>query len=289
MTSLLRNGFLTLLLSLALVVALVAIPADNLDPCADSVAAAATTPTWSVRVDSVARRVVRGHLPCASQLTGSDSLFADLPHLLRTSGALVLTTMLLVILIAVPAGIAAGRDRHNAWARSAGRLIQTLSSLPVIVWATAIFALAFRSGQSVMTNPWVTFTAAVVTLLLGDRLLGDVHDRVARSTHELLAEPHIRTVRAAGFSMRRHLVQGLVPPVADAIASRTLLLVGGAIVAERLYGIRGLGSLVFDALKSNPMEREVIVVSTVALVTLGIMMRAVAEGAAVLADGRRRM
>ena len=232
---------------------------------------------------------MRGHLPCASPLTRSDSLFADLPRLLRTSAALVLTTMFLVILIAVPAGIAAGRDGENVWARSAGRLIQALSSLPVIVWATALFELAFRSGQSLMTNPWLTFPAAVVTLLLGDRLLGDVHDRVARSTRELLAEPHIRTVRAAGFSMRRHLVQGLVPPVADALASRTLFLVGGAIVAERLYGIRGLGSLVFDALKSNPMERELIVVSTVALVTLGITMRAVAEGAAVLADGRRRL
>ena len=246
-------------------------------------------PCGSVRVDSVARRVARGHLPCPSPLTRSDSLVADLPRLLRTSAALVLTTMLLVILVAVPAGIAAGRDGDNRWARSAGRVIQALSSLPVIVWATVLFWLAFRSGDSLTTNPWLTFPAAVVTLLLGDRLLGDIHDRVARSTRELLDEPHMRTVRAAGFSMRRHLVQGLVPPVADALASRTLFLVGGAIVAEKIYTIRGLGSVVFAAIISNPIERELIVVYTIALVTLGITMRAVAEGAAVLADGRRRL
>jgi len=276
--SLVGNGLLTVSLAGMMVVSLVAAPP----------AAGADASTFAARAGAILSHVSRGSLPEPSALTRTVSLYADLPSLMARSGVLVAGAIAIALAIAVPVGIGAATSGSRGHRRLAARMLTTVSSLPIVVWATALLLLSLRLQISFTTDPTLAVLAAITTLVLGDRLLGDLIGRVDQATRELLDEPYMRTVRAAGFSLPRHLAQGLVPPIAEMIASRTLFMVGGAIVVERLFDVRGLGFRVFDALDSNPLERELVVVCGVALVLIGIVARIMATAAAMIADGRRR-
>ena len=278
MVTVLRNGLITLALAVSVVVALVSIPrGGDVD-----------YPTWTQRAVSIAQHVATARLPEPSKLTRTTALFSGLPRRIGQTALLVFGAMFVALAIALPVGVASAQEQGRSVARQIGRVLTGLSSLPVIVWATVLLLLSLRFQVSFTGRPSTALLAAIVALVLGDRLVGDLIGRVSAVTRDLLAEPHMRTVRAAGFSVFRHLVQGLVPPVADAVASRTLFLVGGAIVAESLFSVQGLGTLVLKALNENPLERELVVVCAIGLVLLGTIVRALAEGAALLADGRRR-
>lgn len=278
MMPVLRQGIATLVLAVLLVVTIVALPSySELNDLA-----------WPGRVWRIMSHVAQGQLPEASAVTRSARLYADLPTLVMRSTVLVVGAMSLALLIALPIGIAAATAPPDQRRRNVARVVISLSSIPAIMWATVLLLASLKLQVSLTTDPTLALCAAMATLVLGDRLVGDLIARIESATKELLDEPYLRTVRASGFHVVRHLAQGLVPPVSDAVASRTLFLIGGAIVVERLFDIRGLGFRVFESLEANPLERELVVVCTIGLVLLGVLVRAGASGAAMLADGRRR-
>jgi ABC-type dipeptide/oligopeptide/nickel transport system permease component len=281
MWSILRTGAMTLALAVIVVVGLVAIPGYTGTEALESMG-------WLARALRVLSHVASGVLPEASPLTRTTSLYADLPRLLFESTKLVVGAMCCALLMALPTGIGAAIAPFDAKHRAVSRVLMTVSSMPAIVWATVLLLLSLKLEISITTNARLAFLSALATLVLGDRLVGDLITRIESATKEVLDEPYMRTVRASGFHVLRHVAQGLVPPVSDAVASRTLFLIGGAIVVERLFDIRGLGFRVFESLQANPLERELIVVCTIGLVVLGLIVRSAASGAAMLADGRRR-
>lgn len=281
MWPMLRQGAVTLALAVAVVVGIVAVPEYVGSDAPVSLG-------WFQRAALIFSHVVRGELPEASAITRTTQLYRDLPQLLTQSTTLVIGAMCCALVVALPTGMATAMAPYNARRRAAARLLIAVSSMPAIVWATVLLLTSLKLEISLTTNARLAFLAALATLVLGDRLVGDLTARVESATKELLDEPYLRTVRASGFHVVRHVAQGLVPPVADAVASRTLFLIGGAIVVERLFDIRGLGFRVFESLEANPIERELIVVCAIGLVVLGLVVRSVATGAALLADGRRR-
>ena len=217
-----------------------------------------------------------------------------LPATLRAAGLSVLViagTTLLLLLVGVPLGILSALRSRDRYVQAGRRFAVSLSSLPVIVWCTLLFVVVARAGGGILrgdSQPVAAVLAAVVSLLLGDRILSDLVQRVALRTREVLAEPYMRTVRASGFGVVRHLVQSLIPAVGEAVAARAVFLVSGAIVAERIFEIHGLGYLVISALVTPEQEMQLILACAMALVAIGLALRLASRAAALAADPRRR-
>ncbi len=208
-----------------------------------------------------------------------------------TSLTIVATTTLLLLLVAVPIGIWCGRRPELPSVARVRRLVESLSSIPVLVWSTFTLLLCARAFSLFLKgddHPTLALIGAIVTLTLGDRVLADLIGRVELRTREILAEPYMRTVQAAGFGTRRHLFQGLVPAVAEAVASRALFLIGGAIVAEQVFDVRGLGLTVVRALDANPREPLMILACAIPLVAITLSFRVAQQLAVFAADPRTR-
>ncbi len=200
-------------------------------------------------------------------------------------------TALLLVAIGVPMGVVAATHSSSWIVRSVQRAIKTISSLPLLVWSTTVFLVAvwtYHVSIQGDTAPVGAIAAAILALFLGDRLLSDFTQRVELSTREIVAEPYMRTARAADLGFRRHLVQSLVPPIAELIAARSMVLIGGAIVVERVFGIRGLGYTVVSALEQREREPQLILAASLALVVIGLVFRVIQRTAIWVADPRVR-
>jgi ABC-type dipeptide/oligopeptide/nickel transport system permease component len=173
--------------------------------------------------------------------------------------------------------------------RALRRVVDAVSSAPVLVWCTLIYLVMARVIGKIPGSddlPVVTLVLSALALVMGDRLLADMVQRVEIATRETLNEPYMRTVRAGGFGVRRHLMQSLVAPVATAVQSRAMFLISGAIIVELLFDLPGLGSQITQSLQSGDQQPMVTLAASMALVLFGLIFRAVQRVATRLADRR---
>lgn len=215
------------------------------------------------------------------------------------SAALLTATIALVVLVAVPLGVLAGlrADRPAGALLSAGAVVAV--ALPDFVVAT-LLVLWLAVDQGLLpavallppgTSAWQRPEALVVpTLALSLGVGGWVVRHLRAVVAEQDAAPHVAAARLAGLPERlvllRHLLPGAVAPVLQLLGWTAALLLGGAVVVERVVGLPGLGSLLVEA----TVNRDLVVVTAVA----GVM--ALAAALALLAadlladalDPRRR-
>ncbi len=204
------------------------------------------------------------------------------------NAGLIALTVLVVVSVGVPLGVRTATHAGSTWLRSLRVSVNVASSMPVLFWCTALY-IGLARGVDLPPNakvhPWIAVAAAVLALSLGDRLLADLVKRVEIATREILNEPYLRTIRAGGFGVQRHVLQGLVAPVAAALYSRAMFLVGGAIVVEYIFSFNGLGTLVVQALTKAP-DVKVALAGSVVLAGFGAVFRLMFRAAVLLADRR---
>jgi peptide/nickel transport system permease protein len=112
----------------------------------------------------------------------------------------------------------------------------------------------------VPVSGYVAFTQSPVDwawhLILPWSVLAVIHAAIyARLTRgqmlEVLAEDYIRTARAKGLSERKvigwHALRNVLIPVVTILGSDLGLLLGGAVITERVFSMQGLGSLLLGA------------------------------------------
>ncbi len=195
------------------------------------------------------------------------SIFTNLPvstmigQRLGPTLSLMMVTLLLTIVVAVPLGVVA------AW--KAGSLIDRVImgfavfgfSLPVFVvgyMLAYIFALELEwlpvQGYTPLTQgfwPWLE------NLILPAVALGCVYialiARITRATMlEVLQQDYIRTARAKGLGQGGilfvHALKNAAVPIVTVIGIGIALLIGGAVVTESVFAIPGLGRLTIDAI-----------------------------------------
>lgn len=225
---------------------------------------------------------------CDSSITRGSIVAGTLRAAIVTA-KLVIASAACLMLIAVPLGMQSAHPNASALVRALRHLVATLSAMPVLVWASAIF-IALARGAHIIPgderHATLSLVVAVIALTFGDRLLADLTQRVELATRDVLAEPYMRMVRAGGFGLTRHLAQSLVSPVVTAIASRAMFLVSGAIVAELLFDLPGLGALIRESLgRANP-DPKVALAAALALIAFGALFRVTQFVAQRAADAR---
>ena len=175
--------------------------------------------------------------------------------------SLMMLTLVLTLLIAVPMGVLAAW-KAGTWV---DRTIMTFAvfgfSLPVFVVGYVlayVFALELEwvpvQGYTPLSEgflPWLQ------NLILPSIALGCVYIAlIARITRaamlEVLQQDYIRTARAKGMGQRSilfiHALKNAAVPIITVIGIGIALLIGGAVVTESVFAIPGLGRLTIDAI-----------------------------------------
>ncbi len=195
------------------------------------------------------------------------SIFSNLPvskligQRLEPTFSLMILTLLLAIIVAVPIGVLAAW-LHGTWV---DRLLMALAvlgfSVPVFVvgyMLSYVFALQLDmfpvQGYTPLSNgfwPWLNNLVLPTVALAGVYIA--LIARITRATMlEILSQDYIRTAKAKGVSGRTvlflHALKNAAVPVVTVIGLGVALLIGGAVVTESVFAIPGLGRLVIDAI-----------------------------------------
>jgi len=195
------------------------------------------------------------------------SIFTNLPvttmigQRVEPTLSLMVITLLLSIVIAVPIGVLAAW-KVGTWI---DRVIMGFAifgfSVPVFVVGYLLaffFALQLEwlpvQGYTPFSRglwPWFE------NLILPSIALGCVYialiARITRATMlEVLQQDYIRTARAKGLAQRPilfvHALKNASVPIVTVIGIGIALLIGGAVVTESVFAIPGLGRLTLDAI-----------------------------------------
>ncbi|AYO84480.1 ABC transporter permease [Methylobacterium brachiatum] len=195
------------------------------------------------------------------------SIFTNLPvttmigQRVQPTVSLMLVTLILAIVVAVPLGVVA------AW--KAGSLIDRLvMGLAVLGFSVPVFVVGYvlayvfalelgwlpvQGYTPIEQGLWPWFA----NLILPAVTLGLVYialiARVTRATMlDVLSQDYVRTARAKGLAQGPvlfiHALKNAAVPIVTVIGIGIALLIGGAVVTETVFAIPGLGRLTVDAI-----------------------------------------
>src|ERR1700761_6499295 len=220
------------------------------------------------------------------------SIFTNLPvssmiaQRMEPTLSLMLVTLLLTLVIAVPLGVVA------AWKAGSfiDRAIMTFAvfgfSLPVFVVGYVlayVFALKFEwlpvQGYTPISQgvwPWLQ------NLILPAVALGCVYIALIARIHpaamlEVLQQDYIRTARAKGLGQGGilfiHALKNAAVPIVTVIGIGIALLIGGAVVTESVFAIPGLGRLTIDAIlrRDYPVIQGIVLLFSFVYVLVNLM------------------
>ncbi|TAM88844.1 MAG: ABC transporter permease [Candidimonas sp.] len=174
---------------------------------------------------------------------------------------LMVMTMLVSVLIAVPVGVLAAWY-HNRWPDHSVMIFAVfMFSVPAFVVG---YLLAWVFGLQLRWFPvqgYVPFSRGVLlslrSLVLPAITLGSVYvaliARITRATLlDTLREDYIRTARSKGVGgwslLFHHALKNAANPIVTVIGLGVALLIGGTVVTETVFSIPGLGRMIVDAI-----------------------------------------
>jgi peptide/nickel transport system permease protein len=186
---------------------------------------------------------------------------------------LTVLSMLISLVIALPAGIISALRRNSALDALSTTAALTGVSIPnFFLGVLLIFAFALwlrwlpASGY---IPPWQGLTLNLKTMILPAITLGTglaaIVMRMTRSALlEVLRQDYILTARAKGLTetavIAGHALKNALIPVTTILGLQTGALLGGAVLTETIFALPGLGRLVVDNIfaRDFPMVQGVV-------------------------------
>lgn len=166
------------------------------------------------------------------------------------------SALLLTLVFAATTAYLVAMRRHPLLATALSVAGYVLSGLPVFwlgylaIWvATTRFGvLPVMMGETAGEHAWLLFLVPVVVLGLGNGTVSEVTRHLRTHLEAVLQEDYMRTARAKGASLWRHLYKdGLVMPLSSVLANKVPYVLGGAIVVEQVFNWPGMGRLTWQA------------------------------------------
>jgi peptide/nickel transport system permease protein len=200
--------------------------------------------------------------------------------------ALTLTTIIFVVLVAVPLGAIAAW-KHGGWIDRSVMLFSVLGfSIPVFVLAyILIFVFAMTLGLAPVqgyVSPTRSIYGFFAHMALPVLSLSTIYialiARITRATVvETLSEDYIRTAYSKGVRDReillKHALRNSWVPIITVIGISVAALIGGVVVTESVYNIPGLGRLTVDAVLASdyPVIQGLILVFSFTYVLINLV------------------
>jgi peptide/nickel transport system permease protein len=174
---------------------------------------------------------------------------------------LTLMSMLLAVFVGVPAGVAAARW-HRGWVDAIASFAALIAAAIPYFWLGILFIILFAvtlrwlppSGYvSLTVDPVQSLRLMILpTLTVGLSMAALITRQTRSAMLQVLNEDYVRTARAKGVEERRvifgHAVPNALIPVVTVVGLQTGLLLGGAIVTERVFSLPGIGSMIIDGI-----------------------------------------
>lgn len=188
---------------------------------------------------------------------------------------LAMIAILIEIIIGISAGILAALNRAGFWDNLV--LISTLIVISIPVFVIGFLAQFLFGIKLGWFPPTVGPNATVYELILPAFVLASLSlAYVARlmrgNLTENLRADYVRTATSKGLSRRRvigrHAVRNSLIPVVTFIGADFGALLGGAIVTEGIFNIRGIGGLLYLSIRTREGATVVGVVTVLVLVFL---------------------
>lgn len=227
--------------------------------------------------------VVQGNLG-TSMITGR-SISAEILNVLPYTMELTIASLLLGVMLGVPAGVWAAVRRN----RSADFILRLVSliglSLPAFVAAIIllmVFAIDLRwfpvisagGGDGLFER---LRQMALPTLSLALIMMAYI-TRVTRSAMlEVLNQDFVRTARAKGASPHavvwRHALGNCMIPITTVVGLYLGILIGNSVLTEIVFSRPGLGKLILNALtqRDYTLLQGMIVIYTLMVVTVNLL------------------
>ncbi|ARF64084.1 MULTISPECIES: ABC transporter permease [Streptomyces] len=188
---------------------------------------------------------------------------------------LAIFAFVFTVVAGISLGIIAGLKAESIRDRGLLGLTLVLISMPSFVLGFLVqYFVAFELG---IAKPNVSLEPTNGELIMPAIVLASLSlAYVARLTRTSVAEniraDYMRTAVAKGLPRRRvigvHLMRNSLIPVVTFLGTDIGALMGGAIVTEGIFNIKGVGSLVFEALKKREGATVVGVVTLLVVVYL---------------------
>jgi peptide/nickel transport system permease protein len=210
----------------------------------------------------------------------NESVIALVGPRISVTAWLVVTSMLIAPVVALPLGMIAAMKRRSWQGATASTVSQIGLSIPAFyagILLVVVFAVGLRwfpaNGYTDLVDtsgrwrPVAWFQHLVLPVLSLVIVQSSVLTRYVRSAFiEVLSEDYFRTARAVGWTrwraLWRHGVRNAAISVVTVIGLQLATLLVGAIVVEQVFRIPGLGT----ALLSAVGNRDLIVVQGIVMV-----------------------
>ncbi|MEZ5306813.1 MAG: ABC transporter permease [Pyrinomonadaceae bacterium] len=169
---------------------------------------------------------------------------------------LALAALFIAILISVPLGVLAGTrknsliDNFASFFALMGICLPGFVLGPLLVYVFAVKIQIF--------NPTGSYDAKDIVLpafTLGAALSAILTRMVRSSVIEELGEDYVRTARAKGLSenivIYKHVLKNGLIPVVTILGLQLGVLLAGAIITEKIFNWRGIGTLLLDGINTR--------------------------------------
>lgn len=177
-----------------------------------------------------------------------------------TTAKLALYALLIEAVLGITVGVIAGVRRGGIFDSTVLVLSLVVISVPTFVIG---FLLQYLFGVKLgVLPPTVGNNVSLETLtmpaiVLGALSMAYVLRLTRQSVSENVSADYVRTARAKGLSnglvMRRHILRNSLIPVATFLGADLGALMGGAIITEGIFNIKGIGGTLWDAIiKGEP-------------------------------------
>jgi peptide/nickel transport system permease protein len=175
--------------------------------------------------------------------------------------SLVVASLLVGLLVAVPSGIVAAMRKDTAWDYGSMGFAIFVYSMPsfwkgiILIWIFSVHLRWFPAMGYV--HPWQDLGDGLWKLVLPAITLGTFFSglvaRIIRSSLlEVLDQDYIKAARAKGVGQAalvyRHALANALIPVVTVIGLQFGTLLGGAVLTETVFSIPGMGRLTVNAI-----------------------------------------
>ncbi len=169
---------------------------------------------------------------------------------------LALAALLIAVSISIPLGVLAGTNKNS--------LIDNFSSffalmgicLPgFVIGPLLVYFFAVKIQIFSPTGSYYPEDIVLPAITLGAALSAILTRMVRSSVIEELGEDYVRTARAKGLSERvviyKHVLKNGLIPVVTILGLQLGVLLAGAIITEKIFNWRGIGTLLLDGINTR--------------------------------------
>ena len=205
--------------------------------------------------------------------------------------ALMVTTEIIVVTVAIPLGVMAAWKVNTAIDRSVMVFAAIGYSVPVfwlayiLIWIFGLWAfgrddpiLPVARYVRLTDDPWQFLKHLILPAFsLGLISIAGIARMTRASVLEVLREDYVRTARAKGLGesvvLIRHALRNAGLPIMTMVGLNLAFLLSGSVVTENVYAIPGLGRLAAEAIQTRdyPVIQGMIILIAAGFVYINLM------------------